>query len=79
MQRTHAEYVEQCMQRQQGKATVATVCVFLCVCVSVRCVTDSDIIKTVCFRDGFLGFVYSPTKEISSNDFMIKPWCRSAH
>lgn len=79
MQRTHAEYVEQCMQCQQGKATVATVCVFLCVCVCALC-NDSDIIKTVCFRDGFLGFVYSPTKEISSsNDFMIKPWCRSAH
>lgn len=56
MQRTHAEYVEQCMQRQQGKATVATVCVFLCVCVCALC-NDSDIIKTVCFRDGFLGFV----------------------
>lgn len=55
-------------------------CAYFFVCVSVRCVTDSDIIKTVCFRDGFLGFVYSPTKEISSsNDFMIKPWCRSAH
>lgn len=62
MQRTHAEHVEQCMQRQQGKATVATVSVFLCVCL---CVVELIVIssKLYVLETGFLVLFILPQRK----------------